>query len=104
MNKSTLKIVLLISFLGFFPFGCEEEIRNYQDVVFSHENHLETEIDCRNCHKGKIEEKKALLPRMEDCIACHSKTGEKLECSKCHQSIRKDVPPLSHTAEWKTDH
>jgi hypothetical protein len=56
-------------------------------LFFSHSPHLETGLDCLECHeglRGYSEEGHGVLKLSgDDCTECHH-SGERFECSECH--------------------
>lgn len=66
------------------------EMPNYH--FFSHQEHLGTNLNCGTCHAGaekstQVTEAASLLPRMADCVNCHRKDGQALDCSACHTGL-----------------
>ncbi|MDA1315509.1 MAG: cytochrome c3 family protein [Acidobacteria bacterium] len=64
--------------------------------------HLDTNDACQACHRG-VEETglatAAHLPRMSDCLVCHSKVDNPFSCEKCHlEGI--NLRPADHTREF----
>jgi len=38
------------------------------------------------------------------CMGCHETGGVSVDCATCHEVLRSDVKPASHTAEWRRVH
>lgn len=73
---------------------------------FSHEQHQGEKFSCEGCHGGvaqsaDITEKH--LPKMAQCVACHSKTSEKDYCDKCH-ATDENLVPADHRLAWRQEH
>lgn len=68
--------------------------------------HLNTEDACQACHRGLAESdhvSAANLPRMSDCLACHSKVENPFSCEKCHlEGI--ELMPADHTRPFVDAH
>lgn len=64
--------------------------------------HLDTSDFCQACHRGVKETDIATaahLPRMSDCLVCHSEVDNPFSCEKCHlEGI--DLRPADHTREF----
>ena len=64
--------------------------------------HLDTNDACQACHRG-VEEAglatAAHLPRMSDCLVCHSKVDNPFSCEKCHLE-GSNLRPADHTREF----
>lgn len=77
------------------------------DGIFSHQTHKEGGITCDKCHGDMAKNKKVtfnILPRMADCMNCHSEVGVSTECSTCHREISRTSPPMDHRQGWRTAH
>jgi hypothetical protein len=63
---------------------------------------LDTSDACQTCHRGVQETGLATaahLPRMSDCLVCHSKVDNPFSCEKCHlEGI--NLRPADHTREF----
>ena len=49
--------------------------------------HLDTQDSCQACHRGLAETARASkehLPRMADCLVCHSEIDNPFSCERCH--------------------
>jgi hypothetical protein len=88
------------------------------EVKFSHKNHtVDAKVACAECHPG-IPKSNAITTEvrveMKDCISCHAKTiqagnvtqigTDANDCAICHQTIRKDVKPVTHEQNWVRFH
>jgi len=66
-----------------------------EEVLFSHDPHVEKEIECAVCHPDP--DAMPLMtkgPVMPVCMKCHGETDAKLvECAVCHTEISKDTRP-----------
>lgn len=64
--------------------------------------HLNTGNPCVACHRG-LEESDAVtsdaLPRMADCLVCHSQIDPPYSCKFCHGPDQ-DLKPASHTPDY----
>ena len=68
--------------------------------------HLNTKNPCAACHRGMEESDavtRAALPRMADCLVCHSKIEPPYSCEFCH-APGAPLKPASHTADWLDRH
>jgi hypothetical protein len=77
------------------------------EIVFSHLKHAGRDNECIVCHAAAAKSDAAdagLKLRMEDCQKCHAERKGPSDCSACHQTIRNDVPPPNHGAQWKREH
>jgi len=90
--------------------------RKYQNLTFSHETHLSSEIKCVSCH-GKIAEEGTIpfpsgkyMPRPQQCLDCHQKKDEDFfvrgACATCHvpDTFDTKIAPGSHDSAWKRSH
>ncbi|MHA1568566.1 MAG: hypothetical protein ACTSXZ_03775 [Alphaproteobacteria bacterium] len=76
----------------------EPERRSYQDVIFKHAAH--EEAGCTRCHGAGSTE----FPSMDDCFACHRHERDRDKCAACHQAIRRDSQPRTHTGVFTRTH
>ncbi len=64
---------------------------------------LETDNPCAACHRGLEEslavDSKLHLPRMGDCIVCHSEIDNPFTCPDCHHEDA-ELLPADHTREF----
>jgi len=95
---------------GFFVHeqpGWHRRARIGGDVIFAHKRHLAAKIACTDCH-GDIGATNAVPASvrldMDTCLDCHTKRGASLDCATCHQTIRRDRKPSSHTVTWTRRH
>jgi c(7)-type cytochrome triheme protein len=67
---------------------------------------LDTDNACEACHRGLAETDAAgdaNLPRMSDCLVCHSEIDNPFSCEKCHlEGV--NLKPASHTREFADTH
>lgn len=90
--------------------GQAAEAKAPSDIKFSHQAHLGAKLQCVNCHKDVAKSKSLsgnMKPSMKDCVTCHSKVENvnvKNNCAYCHKTIRRDVKPEDHKANWKQLH
>ncbi|MBI1941909.1 MAG: cytochrome c3 family protein [Acidobacteria bacterium] len=56
-----------------------------QPIAFSHKKHASAEMGCLDCHVDALEDGRAGLPSVEECMACH-------------QSIKTDSPEIMKLA------
>jgi predicted CXXCH cytochrome family protein len=84
------------------PMEIENPIR---ELIFSHQNHTQMDIDCNQCHskvntssKPNIEN----LPEMGVCFQCHDNSKASKDCIICHSSglSLADIHPVS----WLYNH
>lgn len=84
-----------------------ELFRVKSDVIFSHKNHRDKKVDCKECHLG-IEESiriaSDVIPAKEQCMNCHETRGGSLACKTCHKTMRPDVVPPTHQGDWTSLH
>jgi hypothetical protein len=77
------------------------------EVVFSHQRHVESGVACDACHVGIAENDDALaLPAasMDACTQCHATRSVSNACATCHTQIDSDVRPPSHGGNWSQLH
>ena len=43
-----------------------------QPIPFSHKQHAEAGLQCKDCHAGAAKKERAGLPRLEKCMLCHT--------------------------------
>lgn len=68
--------------------------------------HLNTSNPCEACHRGLRESDRvspAALPRMADCLVCHSRIDYPSSCEKCHVAGTK-LKPATHSADFMDTH
>lgn len=78
------------------------------EVRFSHGAHAGyLDGDCSACHGG-IESSARVLASdalaMDDCTACHDRSGVDPSCATCHTQIDRDRPPATHLRAWTELH
>lgn len=77
------------------------------EMTFNHGAHYDAEIDCEACHGPQTGgEGQGLRIRggKATCLQCHADTPRGNDCSVCHKTLRLDIPPPSHEANWKRFH
>ena len=60
------------------------------DLIFSHKQHIEMEVECEACHTNAAESEVASqnnYPKEADCLECH----EREECSLCYLDVEKAI-------------
>jgi hypothetical protein len=82
-----------------------------RDWSFAHQPHLDVGIECATCHGAGGGQEPRNEPSMQACVACHKETGVGTDCSVCHSTLARNVPPgpgasrlLDHTANWESRH
>ncbi|GAB4256308.1 MAG: hypothetical protein Kow0092_02280 [Deferrisomatales bacterium] len=78
---------------------------SYADVRFDHDTHAD--VDCTRCHPSASRSTWAAdsnLPSMGTCLACHDGDEAPAGCATCHEKLRRDVRPRSHTPAWTRSH
>ncbi len=68
---------------------------------------LDGATGCTGCHRG-LEESVAIdtpvhMPRMGDCIVCHTRVDNPFSCSECHVSGA-NLMPANHTRRFVDQH
>lgn len=88
--------VSILVFFGWFFFSPAPMVGNapVQPIQYSHKFHAgELDLDCRYCHTGVDQGKKAGVPPVETCMNCHSSVGlSKPEIKKIIKSYNDEVP------------
>jgi hypothetical protein len=78
-----------------------------EDLKFSHQNHLNKNVSCQDCH-GKVAESEAVSEKFkvskDDCQTCHAAKQASSECSTCHAEVNDDWKPASHARAWEKAH
>lgn len=75
---------------------------------FSHKLHLSMKPTsaCGACHRGLLESDsitRDLLPRMTECLVCHTEVNPPESCLRCH-AAGAQLKPASHTPEFLAAH
>ncbi len=91
--------------------GDKFKAKLYSDLpaenVFTHQKHAGRDSECLVCHAA-VAKSDAVEPSMrlgmDDCQKCHTERKGPTDCAACHQTIRLDVPPPNHGAQWKREH
>jgi predicted CXXCH cytochrome family protein len=68
--------------------------------------YLNTQNPCEACHRGleeSTEVSAANLPRMADCIVCHTEIDNPFSCEKCHAQGAQ-LKPASHVTGYMSLH
>jgi predicted CXXCH cytochrome family protein len=77
------------------------------DLIVDHKAHAAGEIACAKCH-GKTGpvgfRRTSVLDLKKTCMSCHEESGASLACATCHQKIRKDEAPASHSEAYLSAH
>lgn len=68
--------------LGFRPRKSER-----RNILFSHGDHLDLDLACRDCHKGKTAVGTALSTHAS-CKECHQEDLDATLCAKCHIPLK----------------
>jgi hypothetical protein len=77
------------------------------DIVLNHRAHAAAEVACAECHGEPSERafrRPSVLALKRSCLDCHELQGAGLDCAVCHEKIRKDEEPASHTEAFLTSH
>jgi hypothetical protein len=77
-----------------------------REVIFSHKQHAEMEMDCSTCHTGLDRAVKTggrHLPEMAVCSDCHEGEKAPFECESCHTELQ-SLRPVSHATGWAHEH
>lgn len=72
--------------LSAFSFQSEVDTSNKEIIKFSHQFHIEEDVECADCHaeiENSVNLTGSLLPTMDACADCHDVEDEE-ECSTCH--------------------
>lgn len=75
-------------------------------VKFSHQKHLDNDLDCANCHAAVAQKavvEPFILPTMVACVGCHEDRGVVQECATCHLPDER-LRPLSHAPNFTHTH
>jgi hypothetical protein len=87
--------------------------RQSDEIVFSHQAHVERGLECSACHAEVANDDGELAQRgldmrmsMDTCLDCHASTKgpPEADCAACHVEIRAGVSPPSHRANWTRYH
>jgi len=68
--------------------------------------YLDTGNPCQACHRGlpdSVQVSPADMPKMADCIVCHSDIDNPFSCEKCHAKDA-NLKPSSHVANFISNH
>lgn len=64
--------------------------------------------DCEGCHRGlRVSDAQPAadhLPKMADCLVCHSQIDPPDSCAKCHSGGGVQLKPANHTADFHSSH
>lgn len=75
----------------------------FSDSRFQHEPHLDSGVDCEECHHNQSQADRygdIRFGRMKQCMSCHRARRVSVKCSTCHEFWREDIEPESHDAYW----
>ena len=67
---------------------------------------LDTKNACEACHRGMEESDavtSAAMPRMADCLVCHSQIENPFTCEKCHAK-NANLKPANHVPQFLDTH
>ncbi len=106
--------VLLLAFLAIILLfaACRYFVDKSDQIIFSHQTHLDQGKECQNCH-SEIEEATSLntsfLPKKATCERCHLEVMNK--CERCHTNpqqastylVREHKLNFSHQKHLKTE-
>jgi hypothetical protein len=65
--------------------------------------HLNTSNSCEACHRGLEESDQvthAAMPKMADCLVCHSNIDNPFSCETCHVKDAAFLKPASHVEHF----
>ncbi len=80
-----------------------EKSEGFADLIFSHEVHAD--FDCNKCHQAiSKDEGLDAGPNMDLCLKCHKSEDGPTDCESCHNKIREDIKPESHSQDWESKH
>jgi hypothetical protein len=68
--------------------------------------HLNSTNACEACHRGLGESAQVSavnMPRMADCLVCHTEIDNPFSCEKCH-ARNAPLKPANHVASFLSDH
>jgi hypothetical protein len=88
----------------------EPLIQTKSELIFSHKDHLDDELDCAKCHKDFTsidysDEAEQKVPPMELCANCHSpQESAPGFCESCHISTANLIPQNHVTGSFIRDH
>jgi hypothetical protein len=64
------------------------------DLIFSHQVHLDQEIQCVTCHEPPLGHFDSPAPMMMACLQCHEGETAPHDCANCHRLIEEIAPGL----------
>ena len=80
----------------------------YDDLRFSHAVHARQSVPCAECHADPDSRRVLGVEpptHAGRCESCHRERKISAECSVCHLTMRRDLPPPSHAqAAWPRTH
>jgi predicted CXXCH cytochrome family protein len=79
---------------------------NYLQPPGDIRRHLDTTNPCEACHRGLGESDQVSavnMPKMADCLVCHTQIDNPFSCEKCHAKDA-NLKPASHVAGFMSDH
>ena len=78
--------------------------RQVAELRFSHQKHDAAGVACSTCHGTGS----PVLPKMQMCTDCHTKTNAPLDCQACHTTnVSAPLPtlkPANHSVDWIKRH
>ncbi len=80
----TACVLLIVS--GCALWKMRTPLQEKEELIFSHKQHIEMEVECEMCHTeaaGNELASRNNYPREENCIDCH----EREDCSLCHLNV-----------------
>lgn len=73
-------------------------------LIFSHQAHLERDLDCEYCHVGEDPAQSAVKAAdMDVCFRCHEGRRGLDDCAVCHQGVA-ILRPSNHDMMWVNHH
>lgn len=99
MTRPSLKTILIAG--GVAGLGACGFLGSFFDgpsgPAFSHADHIEKGLECKDCHGEKLAEAAPVLPKMAVCLDCHKDLDEKKPPEKQAAIF---VPPGATEATW----
>ena len=77
--------------------------KNYLQPSGDIRSHLNTANPCEACHRGLEESDQvthAALPKMADCLVCHSQIEVPFSCEQCHAKDAAFLKPANHVEHF----
>jgi predicted CXXCH cytochrome family protein len=79
------------------------DTKNYLQPPDDIRRHLNTNNPCEACHRGLEESDQvthAAMPKMADCLVCHSNIENPFTCENCHVKNAAFLKPASHVEHF----